>query len=210
MVLGEFIEKRPFLYHLTDQKNIPLIVKYGKLFSTNSLIERSGKEEYFLIKRIKRLTHYELKFNGEIFSIRDQRPISEKALKKCLTDNWECADYFEFLNNRVFMWPTIDRLSRHYVRYVSEHPIILRFETKSIVEINQNVKFSRLNSGATRANSYLGGKPPERGNETFKLAVDYAHSISSIAEVTFENECILPKTFCQSSSPNGIWELLNL
>jgi hypothetical protein len=210
MELEKFIEKRPFLYHLTDQKNIQLIIKYGRLFSTNKLIERAGKEEYIPIKRTKRLNHYELEFNGEIYSIRDQQPISEKALKKCLTHDWECADYFEFLNNRVFMWPTLDRLSRHYNRYVSENPTILRFETNSLFEVNQNVKFSRLNSGATRANSYLGGKPPERGNETFILAVDYTNSISSVAEVTFEEECILPETFYLSNSPDGIWKIANL
>jgi len=210
MELNKFIEKRPFLFHLTDQKNLQLIIKQGRLFSTNSLIDKANKEEYLPIKRRKRLAHFELDINGEIYSIRDQQPISEKSLKKCLTHNWECADFYESLNSRVFMWPTLDRLWRHFNRYVSENPIILRFETNSLLQINQNVKFCRLNSGATRANSYLGGKPPERGMETFQLAVNYTTSISSVAEVTFENECILPETFCLSNSPDGIWEIVNL
>jgi hypothetical protein len=210
MELNKFIEKRPFLFHLTDKKNLQLIVKYGKLFSTNSLIDKANKEEYLPIKRIKRPTHFELDINGEIYSIRDQQPISEKALRKCLTHNWECADFYESLNSRVFMWPTLDRLWRHFNRYVSENPIILRFETNSLLEINQNAKFCRLNSGATRANSYLGGKPPERGMNTFQLAVNYTNSISSVAEVTFENECILPRTFCCSNFPDGTWEVLKI
>ena len=148
--------------------------------------------------------------DGEFYSIRDQQPISEKALKKCLTNNWECADFYECLNSRVFMWPTLDRLWRHFNRYVSENPVILKFETNLLFEVNQNAMFCRLNSGATRANSHLGGRPPERGIETFKLAADYPGNVSSVAEVTFKNKCILPRPFYRSNSPNGDWELVNI
>ncbi len=210
MEQDKFIEKRPFLFHLTDQRNLPLIIKYGRLFSTNVLIDRSRNEEYNFLKRAKRKSHFQLDIDGEIFSIRDQQPISEIALKKCLTNNWECADFYECLNNRVFMWPNLDRLWRHYNRYVNENPVILRFETNLLLDINSNAKYCRLNSGATRANSYLGGRPPERGIDTFKLAGDFTYSIGSVAEVTFENECILPGRFYRSNSPDGDWDLMEI
>jgi hypothetical protein len=210
MEINKFIEKHPFVYHLTNKNNLQQIINCGSLFSTNYLIDKSKKAEYLPIKRQKRPKHYELEIDGVIYFIRDQQPISEKALSKCLTHNWICADFYEHLNNRVFMWPNLDRLWRHFNRYKNENPIILRFDTFSILQKNKNAKFCRLNSGATRANSFLGGKPPARGIDTFQSAEEYTFSISSVAEVTFENECIMPEIFYYSNSPDGIWELIEL
>ena len=138
--------------------------------------------------------------------IRDQQPIVEKLLDKCLEDDWSCSDYYFYLNDRVFFWPTINRLERHFGRYESENPIIIRVSTEDVFQKNSNYKFARINSGATRANSYLGGIPPSRGKNTFQDINTYEGSIGNVAEVTFEGKCVLPKSFNYCRSPHGNWK----
>lgn len=202
MDLNKFIEQRPFLYHLTSKDNAPNILKQRKLFSANQLITASEVDEIQKVKREKRSEHFSVIVNGTEILLRDQRPISEKALSKCLTGNWGIGDFLYHLNDRVFMWPTEERLFRHFNRYAHEVPIIFRFSTQEIFEVNPHAKFCRLNSGATRANSHLGGKAPERGLGTFLSATEFNLPVRSVAEVTFEDYCILPKNISYSYNPH--------
>jgi hypothetical protein len=209
MDINKFIKERPYLYHLTSRENASKIIEQRRIYSANMLIDLSDEIEYEKIKRQRRIGHQEIKINGAAYFLRDQRPISELALSKCLTHQWCVSDFLEHLNDRVFMWPTINRLKRHFDRYEEEKPVIFRFPTKEIVESNSHVKFCRLNSGATRANSYLGGRAPERGPNTFLLAEDYHLSIGSVAEVTFEGECFIHCNFYTSEHPDGDYNLIN-
>ncbi len=209
MDIKKFIEKKPFLYHLTSSINVDRILDHGVLFSANQLLAMSDHKAHILIQKQKRKGHLEIQIDGKKYSLRDQRPISELALGKCLTDGWEVADYLYHLNDRVFMWPTIERLTRHFKRYQNEKPVIFRFQTDELLRINPNAKFSRLNSGATRANSHLGGKPPQRGLETFLSAENYNLTIGSVAEVTFENECNINLRIEYSNSPNEPFKRIN-
>ncbi|WP_156123703.1 hypothetical protein [Flavihumibacter sp. ZG627] len=208
MDIQKFIEGRPYLYHLTSKENAKKIVAQKKLYSTNRLIDLSDNPDYLKLKRERRIGHKEILIKTESYFLRDQRPISELALSKCLTHKWGVADFLEHLNERVFMWPTLDRLWRHYDRYAGENPVIFRFSSKEIIGLNNHAKFCRLNSGATRANSYLGGKAPERGPDTFLSAKHYDLPIGSIAEVTFEKECNIDCNFHTSSSPEGVFKLI--
>lgn len=202
MDLQKFIEKRPYLYHLTSKENAQTIIEQRRLYSTNSLIEMAGDEVHFAIQRQKRPTHYKIEIGGTSYYLRDQRPISEKALAKCLTDGWQIGDFLYHLNDRVFMWPTLERLRRHYDRYKHEEPVIFRFPTAELLELNTQALFCRLNSGATRANSYLGGKPPERGAETFLPSHLFNYTVANVAEVTFREICDINVNFTTSLSPD--------
>lgn len=203
MDIQKFIDNRPAVYHLTAAQNLPLILKHKKIFSANRLIDMSADAENIPIKRQRRPEHTIITIGNDEYSIRDQRPISEKALQKCLTNGWVCADFYEHLNNRVFTWPTIDRLQRHYDRYQGENPVILILDTAKLFAVNPTPLFCRLNSGATRANSYLGGVPPSRGIDTFLPSNLYNLSVPSVAEVTFEHELILPDEILIATSPSG-------
>lgn len=208
MDLQKFIEKRPYLYHLTNSENATKIITKRKLFSANRLIDMSANPENQGIKSKRRLEHTELFIEEERLWLRDQRPISELVLSKCLTNGWSVQQFLEYLNDRVFMWPTLDRLSRHYDRYANEGPSILRFRTKEVLDLNPHVKFCRLNSGATRANSHLGGIAPERGPNTFMDAIAYPFPIGSVAEVTFEGECSIDCEIWVGTSPQDKFELV--
>jgi hypothetical protein len=107
------------------------------------------------------------------------------------------------------MWPTLKRLWSHFGRYESENPVIFRFSTREMLAANPHVKFCRLNSGATRANSHLGGKPPERGPNTFQAAADFNLPVGKVAEVTFENQCIIAGSFSYTERPDGEYYFIN-
>jgi hypothetical protein len=208
MDLERFIEKTPYLYHLTSQGNATNIIATRLLYSTNQLITLSGVDEIQNVKRQKRKQHFIVTVDGVQISIRDQQPISEVALPKCLTDNWTIGDFLYHLNDRVFMWPTLKRLWSHFNRYEGENPVIFRFATREILENNPHVKFCRLNSGATRANSYLGGIAPPRGAQTFVGANEFNLPVSNVAEVTFENHCNVVGSFSYSDNPEGVFHVV--
>lgn len=197
--------KRPYLYHLTHRVNLPKIVSTRTLFSASELFRQSGCEDHV---RIRRREHVLIEIDGHSIHIRDQRPISEKALPKCLEKGLRVPDYYELLNQRVFLWATVERLNRHYQRYATERPVLLRFLTEDIVRLNPHIEFSRLNSGATRANSHLGGIAPRRGRGTFQGPGAFDYGISSIVEVTFPFRCVLPEKFELSHTPEGPWKLI--
>jgi hypothetical protein len=202
--LDQLCEKRPFLYHLTNRENVPSIVRERVMWSASALLQAAEDHAPRRYIREKRPNHVTIRVRRQNVHIRDQRPISEKLLANCLLGGLVLGDYYELLNDRVFFWPTLQRLRRHYDRYEPEGPTILRFRTEDLLALN-HVELSRLNSGATRANSYLGGVAPPRGRETFRSPDNYEHGISSIAEVTVEGYCTLPDNFEQAPSPDGPW-----
>jgi hypothetical protein len=212
MELNEFIQKRDFLYHLTDKENLTYIKEHKKLLSTESIVSLTSlsetEKEEFLSNRRK--THTEIKVGKSKYMIRDQRPISLVNLVKCLTTGFSVKDFFRTLNNRVFFWPTINRLRSHYNRYSNENPIIIKVPSEEIFKINNHAEFCRLNSGATRSNSYLNGAPPQRGKGTFVLAEFFKYPVGKVAEVTFSEECKLPGSIFVGNSPDGPWEKIIL
>jgi hypothetical protein len=205
--LTVFPQKREYLYHLTSRVNLPSIIACGALWSASVLFERAhGAAAHDDIRRRRPGPGPEpIVVDGRPVEIRDQHTISEVALPKCLENGMRSPDYYELLNRRVFLWPTIERLERHYARYASERPVLLRFQTRELLECNPRVEFSRLNSGATRPNSHLGGIAPRRGRNTFQSAETCNFRISEIAEVTIPGKCRLPDVFWSANTPRGPW-----
>jgi hypothetical protein len=212
MNIEEFIEKREFLYHLTDRRNFEIIRTNGILLSTKSIIARSNlsitDQQDFL--RNKREEHSQIVIDNNSFHIRDQRPINIKNLIKTLTHGLSAYDFIEILNNRVFFWPTISRLSRHYERYSFENPIILKVATRSLISLNMNSEFCDINSGATRSHPKWNGGPPPRGLDTFLSHDRVNYSINKVAEVTFPDHCLLPRSIFISDTPFGPWGVANI
>jgi hypothetical protein len=208
MKIEEFIKKKEFLYHLTDSDNLEKIKAEKKLLSTEAILNLTSFVENERIEFLsqRRKTHEIIEIGEDKYHIRDQRPISLLNLVKCLTTGFSVKDFFRMLNNRVFFWPTLQRLNSHYKRYSSENPIIIRVATEELLKINPHSEFCRLNSGATRSNSHLKGAPPERGNGTFLPAEEFKYTVSKVAEVTFPGSCKLPRSIYIGKSPEGPWE----
>ena len=206
MNIQEFCKERPYLYHLTDRQNLPLILDSRTLLSTTDIAQMAlSKEDAKDFLRSKRNNHLTLSVNGINYKIRDQNPILLKVLERSLTNGMRAGEFIELLNKRVFWWPTVDRLTRHFNRYVNERPIILRVSTVDMLELNKNVELCHLNSGATRCHPAYGGNAPTRGEESFLAPKHYDRNISSVAEVTFVRRCKLPEIAWISSNPSGTW-----
>lgn len=205
MELEKFTSLRPYLYHLTSAHNLPYILSEKKLISTSRILGLADSDVYGHWLMTRRPKHVPVVVGEKIYWIRDQKPVSETNLAKCLTHNLTMGQFYEHLNDRVFMWAKLSDLQSHYDRYSHEEPVILRFDTEDIIKSNPHVKFCEYNSGATRSSHYYAGGPPPRGLNTFRSASDFPHLQSKVKEVTFENECILDGEIFTSSSPTGIY-----
>jgi hypothetical protein len=208
MKIETILNKIEFLYHLTDRRNLEFILKNKSLFSTNVLAEMAGTENKDLVFE-KRFNHETLKIGDCQVFIRDQRPLNA-ALDKCLTDGWTRSQYIHLLNSKAFFWPNLNRLERHYKRYIDENPVILRVRLKEILEINGHIELCHLNSGATRPLGSLGGFAPERGPNTFLSLELFDKPVEKIAEIVFDGRVELPLEIWISNAPHGPWEKCDL
>lgn len=209
MDIQTFLKKTPYLYHLTERKNLNTILQGGRLLSTVEIVNMAGIDNADEFLRTRRSDHTVITVNGIDYYIRDQRPLN-KALNKCLTDNWTAGDFIHHLNNRVFLWPNLKRLQIHFGRYEEEQPIIMRFSTGDIFTLNDHAEITHINSGATRPSGVFGGRAAPRGKGTFKKIQDFDLAVGKVAEVTFPGFCILPSSFHTGNSPDGEWEEITL
>lgn len=112
--LIEFLKSSPKLYHMAEFESWPSIKKRG-LLSTSAILDFydvKGNQRR-VIEEVRRaqsvlLTHETL----PPITIRDQIPMNENALRKCLLDGLQPADWYRLLNQRVFFWPSKERLLR--------------------------------------------------------------------------------------------------
>lgn len=103
--------------------------------------------------------------------IRDQKPMRETALQKCLI-NMTPREWYELLNRKVFFWPTRERLLGLLAAkaYRNRTHCVLTIETQRIFESRLNgIRLSPINSGSTIYN------PQPRGRHTFFLLEDYPY-----------------------------------
>jgi hypothetical protein len=101
--------------------------------------------------------------------IRDQKPLSEAKLKKCL-HGYGVERWFRLLNANVFFWLDLERLktmmsAREYrgkvqtILTVDAEPLIRKYESK--------IRLSPLNTGSTSPFAH------PRGADTFKTLAEY-------------------------------------
>jgi hypothetical protein len=102
--------------------------------------------------------------------VRDQKPMTESALKKCLADDLTPKQWFEILNYRTFFWLSRDRLRGLLGAraYRGRPQTVLTVDTASLLESHrERIELSPLNSGATIYN------PQPRGRQTFLAVENY-------------------------------------
>ena len=102
--------------------------------------------------------------------IRDQKPMRDSALFKCLNDGLTPTDWYQILNKRVFFWLTEERLLRLLGAraYRSKAHCILTIDTaKLLAKHSARVMLCHINSGSTIF------RPQPRGNNTFKTIAEY-------------------------------------
>ncbi len=173
--LAEFLADCPTLFHMAARGAWPSILAHG-LLSTSALLDlhRIAGPARDAIESARRPEGVTLHAPGlPPATIRDQKPLDEAGLRRCLADGLSPADWCRLLNRRAFLWPSRARL----LRLLDARPY--RNEAHEVIELDaglvlaahrDRVTLSAINSGATRP------FPVARGLSTFLSVDDYPYA----------------------------------
>jgi hypothetical protein len=155
------------------------------LLSTDSILSLVEMEpirrKSLTTERRPQMTPLEHPKHGR-FTLRDQKPLRDEALEKCL-DGMTVQEWYQSLNSRVFMWANRERVDRLLAAkaYKYEDQLVLTIDSVKLVERHfDNISVSTINSGATLYT------PVRRGIQTFIKLKDFptVKGTKPIAEVT--------------------------
>jgi hypothetical protein len=149
----------------------PSIDRHG-LLSTSALLDKfEVAERRAAIESERRGSMITIShpIHGEAV-IRDQKPMIESRLERCLTGGMTPREWYELLNGFVFFWLTEERLSkllgaRPYRNL--EHDVLTLDTTRVLEDYADRIYLAPYNTGTT---AY---EPPPRGRETFRPIDDY-------------------------------------
>jgi hypothetical protein len=169
---AEFIAAYPRLWHMTQDGAWPALQARG-LLSTSALLDLYGIEgearEALELRR--RATSVSLRAPGLHEAVlRDQGPLNEAKLSRCLDDGLTPSDWLRRLNGQVYFWLKRERLAELLSGrvYRDGAHTVLTVDTASLLAAHgQRVRLSPINSGATLYN------PPRRGLSTFRTITDH-------------------------------------
>jgi hypothetical protein len=189
MTEAELVAAYPRLWHMAEDGSWPAIRAHG-LLSTAALLDLygiAGAERDALLTR-RRPEAVALARPGLPGAmVRDQKPMSDAALLRCLDPGLAPAEWYGLLNGLVFFWPSRRRLLRLVGAYPDRPQTILTVRTASLLAVHRDaVRLSPINSGSTII------KPQPRGRGTFLPIADYPLALwrrrrglgEAVAEVT--------------------------
>jgi hypothetical protein len=167
----DLIAEFPTLYHMADAHSWDSVQRHG-LLSTSALLdmfEINGKKRHRVesCHRPKCVTIEHPTFGTAV--IRDQKPMSESALRKCL-QGMTPREWYRTLNRRVFFWLTEERLlgllaARAYRDL--KHCVLTLDTAELVTRHEERITLSPINSGSTVYN------PQTRGQGTFLPISNY-------------------------------------
>lgn len=205
--LQKFQSLRPYLFHLTDQRNIDRIRRTGQLVSATRLL-RAAKEHAVI--SAKRPECMPVTVDGDEVWIRDQRPLH--AGNVGFQDGWTFEDLLKSLNDKVFFWPgtgsgPISYGIRHYERYAADSPVLLRLRSSQVLTVNATATplFCRYNSGSPR---WTNGVASPRGPRTFVRCTEAEFSAAAVVEFVISDKVAIPSCAELASSFTGPWKPL--
>jgi hypothetical protein len=172
--IEELILDCPTLYHMAERGSWASIKERG-LLSTSALLDLYAirGSERAAIEKQHRPRNVELRKNGMPRAvIRDQIPMSDPGLERCLPKRLSPADWYELLNAKVFFWLTEDRLHRltGAKAYRDREHDVLEVDTRSLIEAYQKkIWLCPINSGCTKP------MPHPRDETTFSRIPDYPY-----------------------------------
>ena len=163
---NDLIKHYPTLFHMAEPGSWPNIQQYG-LYSTSALLDIYN---YPCDKRASVESKHRPEnvvisdSNKADVTIRDQKPMDDNGLTRCLKNGLTPKDWYEILNRKTFFWTSEVRLHKllcaQAYRY-KEHDV-LTIDTKGLVDKHEdNIFLARINTGATKP------MPAPRGLETF-------------------------------------------
>lgn len=171
MTEAELARYFPVLYHMAADGSWESIRRHG-LLSTTALLDLWGysgaSRDAIESMRRPRSVAIDHPVHGRAL-IRDQAPLSDAALVKCLIGMGP-AEWYRILNGKVFFWLGMRRLHGllDAKLYRQQAHIVITVDTASLLNVHAaNATLSRINSGAT----HRGGSP--RGSSTFTRVADF-------------------------------------
>lgn len=156
----------PRLFHMAEDGAWPSIRDHG-LLSTSALLDLYGVTGAArdAVEAQRRPAGFRLERPGlPGATVRDQLPMSDAGLARCLDDELAPSDWYRLLNGRVFFWPSAKRLERLLGAraYRGKAQTVLTLDTASLLAAHgTRVELSPINSGATIFSG------PRRGLGTF-------------------------------------------
>jgi hypothetical protein len=174
MTEEDLVERHPLLWHMAEDGSWPGIREHG-LLSTAALLDlyQVGGEQRTQIVSRRRPRSVAIK-RAELPDavVRDQKPMNDDALAKCLKDGITPERWYEILNAKTFFWVSRSRLDKllQARAYRGKPQVVLTVLTRSLVETNRDrILLSPINSGATL---YI---PQARGLDTFRSMADFPY-----------------------------------
>ncbi len=173
--LDELQRDCPTLYHMAERGSWPSIRRHG-LLSTSALLDLHGIRgaERDPLESRRRAEAATVQGAGlEAATIRDQKPMDDAGLRRCLDPGLLPSDWYRLLNARVFFWMSPARLRRllHARPYRAAAHDVLELDTRTLLSAwRGHVTLSAINSGATRP------FPVRRGLATFLPIADYPYA----------------------------------
>lgn len=173
--LRELVEDCPVLYHMAEPGSWPSIRDQG-LMSTAALLDTYGINgaRRKQIEEIRRPAGVELNRPGLPRAVvRDQIPMDDRGLERCLPPHLNPSDWYKLLNQKVFFWLTRDRLTRllNARAYRERTYVVLEVQTAALIrEFRNRIWLCPINSGCTKP------FPHPRDETTFRRIVDYPYA----------------------------------
>lgn len=172
MTVDELLATYPRVWHMAMDGSWPSIKKHG-LLSTSAMLDLYGYtgDKRHALEAEHRPDSIPIEAEGLPGAIvRDQKPMSDSVLEKCLLDGLAPEDWYRTLNKKCFFWLSRARLRRLLgaKAYREDPQVVLTVDTASLLKANEkNVLLCPYNSGSTIM------KPVKRGNDTFRTIADY-------------------------------------
>jgi hypothetical protein len=198
LTIDEFCKLRPSVYHVTSVGAIEQIRRHG-LLSTAAILELVGYQgdQFERLFSRRRTSSEEISdpVHG-VFILRDQKPLPETQLRKCLPTGIEPRQWYEALNSRVFMWikwKSVNGL-RSAKQYRDQDQQVLTLDSKKLLAAYYDKAcVSFINTG------YALRRPARRGSDTFLPVRDCsAQRLKDAVELTIEGRVADIEKFIES------------
>jgi hypothetical protein len=172
MDAATLVVQYPRLWHMAEDGSWPSIRQRG-LLSTSCLldlyaIDREARRDIESKHRPESVPLARVGLPNAV--VRDQKPMTDEGLRRCLTDGVTPEDWYRTLNSMCFFWLTEERLLTllNARPYRTRPHTVLVVNTASLVNAHApNVRLCPMNSGCTKP------FPHPRGPNTFLTIEQY-------------------------------------
>jgi hypothetical protein len=190
MDLNALIKRYPQLYHMAEVDTWPSIRQHG-LLSASEVLRRAGRADAMRSEFRLEKVSVQVPRMGHIV-LRDQKPMSPERLRIALTDETTPEEWYQLINDRVFLWAREERLLRllNAREYRNLDHDVLTIDTASLLAAHAGrISLCPMNSGNTLP------VPHPRGRDAFRRIVDYptrksGRPVKEVVEVTVDDHVL--------------------